>query len=80
MLGNSKAKINEFDIATFAIHDILGFDISVNDTLRVAMLKCLQQFKNDFGGFLLIKRLTSGSDLFEQLSSRAKLHTKVNIF
>ena len=52
----------------------------MNDALRVTMLKSFEQIYHNFGRLLFIEWLLPLGDFFEQLSTSAKLHTKINVF
>ena len=80
MLSDCKTEIDKLDQSTWTIHDIFWFDISVNDALRMAMLKCLEQIKHDLGRLLFIEWLLPLGDFLEKLTTRAKLHAEVNVF
>ena len=80
MLSNCEPEINELDQSTWAIHDIFWLDISMNDALRVTMLKSFEQIYHNFGRLLFIEWLLPLGDFLKQLTTRAKLHAKVNVF
>lgn len=52
----------------------------MNDALRVTMLKSFEQIYHNFGRLLFIEWLLPLGDFLKQLTTRAKLHAKVNVF
>ena len=52
----------------------------MNDALGVTMLKSFEQIYHNFGRLLFIEWLLPLGDFLKQLSTSAKLHTKINVF
>ena len=59
-------------------NDILGFDVSVDNLVRVKLINGLTDLSHDAGNFGFGHRLQF-FELFEELASHSDLHQKVDI-
>ena len=75
-----KTEIDESYGSWICNHDILRFDISVNDSLSMTMVDCLEQFLHITCSLLLTEGLILLlGNLIKELLSTDKLHYQVNV-
>lgn len=73
-------EVNQLDLAIVRKHDVLGFDIAMDDTLGVHVVACTQQLLQVLGCLLLRKNLIFlFGNLVEKLASADILHDKIYI-
>ena len=77
---NCEAEVNKFDFVVLTKHYVVGFYVSVNNVLSVAMLQSSQQLRNFDGDFMLCPRVIFLNYLREKLSTSAEFHAQINMF
>lgn len=80
VLHLGEAKVNDFELVVFIQHDVLGFDVSVSNSLGVHVANSSKKLLHVllstlFRQFLIVRTC----DLFEQFTAIDIFHYKINL-
>ena len=73
--GNCKSEINQFYFIFLTKHNVLRFDVSMNNILRMTMLQCFEKLEHISSTYFFIKIILRFLKLMQKLSSFTQFHT-----
>lgn len=77
-LGQSK--IDQFDLAILAVHDVFWLDVAMHDARGVTMVNRTKKFLHNLGSLTLTEHLVLlRGYLVKELTARAVFHDKVHV-